>query len=379
MARKKVERWIAYDDQRQCYYVTMDYGKDEAGKRQRKCATCQSLGEAHKKLEKFLLEKSRLTIVAPSRMTVGEWLDEWMEKIMIPNRAETTIYGYRKIIENHLEPGLGKIVLQELHPRDIQHYYAQMKLDERLSASTIRHHHDLLSCALRTAVKQELIRRNPAEWVDPPRVNMTEVRFYNAGELKRLCEVVEGTWLETVVKLAGYLGLRREEICGLRWSNVDFKNRKIHIREARTTAGAVIIQKETKNRSSARTLYMTDEIREMLRKEQKRQRQAARELGSRYESSGFVSVDQWGRAHSPNVVSQAFRRVVDRENLPYITLHGLRHTFATLASAQGAPLFEIAKVLGHSTPATTGKIYTHLLDQTHRPTLTKISAALDHV
>ena len=75
----------------------------------------------------------------------------------------------------------------------------------------------------------------------------------------------------------------------------------------------------------------------------------------------------------------AFRRIIDREGLPKITLHGLRHTFATLASAQGAPLFDIGKALGHSTPATTGKIYTHLLDQTHAPTLAKITAALNEV
>lgn len=252
-------------------------------------------------------------------------------------------------------------------------------MDENLSANTIRHHHDLLSCALRMAVKHDLILRNPAERVDPPRTVVTETRFYGPGELKRLCEAVEGTWLETVVKLAGYLGLRREEICGLRWSSVDFRERKIHIREARTAAGANVVQKGTKNRSSSRTLYMTDEMREVLRQEQARQMKARRELGEQYEDSGFVSVNRWGQAHSPNLVSLAFKRVIEREGLPKITLHGLRHTFATLASAQGAPLFDIGKALGHSTPATTGKIYTHLLDQTHAPTLAKITEALEGV
>ena len=85
------------------------------------------------------------------------------------------------------------------------------------------------------------------------------------------------------------------------------------------------------------------------------------------------------RPTPPNLVSLAFARVIRREGLPKITLHGLRHTFATIASAQGAPLFDIGKALGHSTPATTGKIYTHLLDHTHASTLAKVAAAMEDV
>jgi integrase len=89
-----------------------------------------------------------------------------------------------------------------------------------------------------------------------------------------------------------------------------------------------------------------------------------------------VLVDQNGVPRRPNSVTMAFRHFILQRQLPLITLHGLRHTFATVASAQGAPLFEIGKALGHSTPATTGKIYTHLLDTTHAPTLSRVASAL---
>lgn len=379
MARKRVERNIAFDDVRRKYYVTMDYGKDQDGKRQKKYSTYPNLTAARRALRSFEVERDSQMIVIPSRLTLGQWMEQWMAEIIEPNRAETTVYGYRKIIENHLDPILGDIVLQELKPRDIQHYYARLKADKELSSNTIRHHHDLLTCCLRTAVKHDLILRNPAERVDPPRLLPNEARFYTPENLNALYKAVDGTWLETVVKLAGCLGLRREEICGLRWSSVDFRNRRIHIREARTAAGASIVQKETKNRSSARTLYMTDEIRSVLRREQRRQMERRSALGEEYADSGFVTVNSRGEAHSPNLVSLAFTRVIRREGLPQITLHGLRHTFATIASAQGAPLFDIGKALGHSTPATTGKIYTHLLDQTHAPTLAKVAAALEGI
>ena len=90
----------------------------------------------------------------------------------------------------------------------------------------------------------------------------------------------------------------------------------------------------------------------------------------------MVAVDTKGYPYSPNAVSLAFTRFIRANHLPKITLHGLRHTFATVASAQGAPLFDIGKALGHSTPATTGKIYTHLLDQNHTATLDRVANAL---
>lgn len=377
MARKCVEQNIAYDDLRGRYYVTMDYGRDEDGRRQRRTVTFPNLAAARRALRNFESQRLSQSVVPPSRITVGEWLDQWLSDFITPNRAETTIYGYRKMIENHTRPILGDIPLQELAVRDIQHYYARLRADRGLSPATIRHHHDMLNCALHIAVKQDLLLRSPVERAEAPRVQPHEARFYTPEDLSALCRAVDGTWLETVVKLAGCLGLRREEICGLRWSSVDFENRRIHIREARTAAGAHIVQKDTKNRSSCRTLYMTDEIRDVLRREQRRQRLNRATLGERYVDSGFVTVNGRGEAHSPNLVTIAFSQVVRREGLPRITLHGLRHTFATIASAQGAPLFDIGKALGHSTPATTGKIYTHLLDQNHAHTLTKVAAALE--
>ena len=189
MARKCVERNIAYDDVRRKYYVTMDYGKDTEGKRQKKCVTFPSLTAARRALREFEVERANQMIVVPSKLTFGQWLEQWMKEVIEPNRAETTVYGYRKIIENHLDPILGDIVLQELTPRDIQHYYARLKADKELSANTIRHHHDLLSCCLRMAVKQDLILRNPAERVDPPRMLPNEARYYTPENLSALYPV----------------------------------------------------------------------------------------------------------------------------------------------------------------------------------------------
>ena len=370
MARKTVERNIAFDDVRQMYYVSMDLGRDESGKRIKQYRTFPTLTAARNGLREFLAHREQERQSPHHQLTLDEWLEYWMDTIVRPNRAETTVYAYQKIIDNHLSPALGRTPLLKLSPRDIQQYYSQVQRDAGLSSNTLRRHHDLLSSSLRSAVRQEMLLVSPMDRVEPPRSKLYEADFYNPEELKRLYHLLEGLPLELPVKLAGSLGLRREEICGLKWENVNFPRRVLYIRQARTAFGATIIQKETKNRSSVRTLYLPEEVFTLLSAELDRQQ---REVPS---PSGHVVLDHKGLPYSPNALSLAFTRFVRNNQLPRVTLHGLRHSFATIASSQGASLFDIGKALGHSTPATTGRIYTHLIDRTHEETLMRVSDAL---
>ena len=178
------------------------------------------------------------------------------------------------------------------------------------------------------------------------------------------------------MKLAGSLGMRREEICGLKWENVDLQRHLVLIREARTAYGATIVQKETKNRASVRTLYLPDEVYLLLEQEQARQQQERCVQSPAYNPTDHVILDAKGAPYSPNALSLAFTRFVRKNDLPRLTFHGLRHTFATIASCQGASLFDIGKALGHATPATTGRIYTHLVDRTHEELVQRVSDAL---
>ena len=376
MSRKTIERNISFDSVRQLYYVNMDYGLAEGGHRVRTYHTFTSLTLARKALREFETERSLCRQVVPRSITLDQWLDYWMDEVVKPNRAETTVYGYNKIIDNHISPALGDITLQKLTSQDIQKYYTMLMREKGLSPNTVRRHHDLLSSALRMAVKQEVLSRCPTDRVEPPRVVPFEAKFYGPEDLRRLCLLSEGTWLEVVVKLAAGLGLRREEICGLRWPNVDFARHVVRIKEARTAAGASIIQKTTKTRSSTRTLYLSDSLYNLLLREQQRQQQECILSGRDWDGTGMVLLDRHGEPYPPNAVSLAFTRFIRRNNMPKITLHGLRHTFATVASAQGAPLFDIGKALGHSTPSTTGRIYTHLLDQTHARILDQVAAVM---
>ena len=376
MGRRKIERNISYDMMRKTYYVYMDNGRNDVGVRVRQYKTFPTLIQARQALKSFHAERESTRNVSPRDMTLDQWLDYWMREIIVPNRAETTVYGYKNIIKNHLSDELGDIPIQKLSPQDLQQYYSMLMREKGLVANTVRRHHDLLSCALRMALRQDMILRCPTDRVEAPRVIPKEAKFYTPDNLKQLYQTLNGHWLELIVHLAGSLGLRREEICGLSWDSIDFEQRKLHIRAARTSAGADIILKETKNRSSNRVLYITDDLIRLLKRERTRQTTLHRMIGSRWTNSGLVIVDDMGKPRTPNLISMSFTRFIRTRSLPTITLHGLRHTFATVASAQGAPLFDIGKALGHSTPATTGRIYTHLIDQTHAITLDLVAAAL---
>lgn len=375
MARKTVERNISYDDVRRIYYVSMDLGKDKDGKRLKRYQTYRTLYAARMGLRSFLTHREEEINTPRHDLTLADWLESWMDNIVRPTRAETTVYGYQKIIDNHLVPALGHVPLLKLTPMDIQQYYIQVQQTANLSSNTLRRHHDLLSSALRSAVRQDKLLVSPMDKVEPPRAKQKEASYYRPEELKRLYTLVEGHPLELCVKLAGSLGMRREEICGLKWECVDLQRQLLSIREARTAYGATVVQKETKNRSSVRTLFLPDDLARLLHMEQARQEDWLRQ-GKLKEPSQFVVLNYQGVPYSPNALSVAFTRFVRNNDLPRVTLHGLRHSFATVASFQGVPLFDIGKALGHATPATTGKIYTHLVDQTHEDTLLKVSDAL---
>lgn len=381
MARKAVERNIAYDDQRKLYYVSMELGRDENGKRIKQYRTFPTLAAARNGLRDFHagLEREReleRKLAPAQELDLSHWLEYWMDSIVRPNRAETTVYAYQKIIDNHIDPALGTVPLKRLTPKMVQEYYTETQRANGLSSNTMRRHHDLLSSALRSAVRQDVIPASPMERVEPPRVRTTESYFYNNQELKLLYQKIEGNILELAVKLAGSLGMRREEICGLKWENVDLQRHLVLIREARTAYGATIVQKETKNRASVRTLYLPDEVYLLLEQEQARQQQERCLQSPTYNPTDHVILDAKGVPYSPNALSLAFTRFVKKNDLPRLTFHGLRHTFATIASCQGASLFDIGKALGHSTPATTGRIYTHLVDRTHEELVQRVSDAL---
>lgn len=377
MSRKRIENNISYDERKRLYYVTFNYGIDVNGKRVKKTKTYDTHIAAAQALQIFEMKKARHEIVIPTELTVGMWLERWLTEVVEPNRARSTTYGYKNMIKNHIGPALGKIVLQELTPQQIQSYYLNMR-GQGLSGNTVHKHHQLLFTALDCAVRQEVLSRNPARRVEAPAKEPPKHTFYTTEQLRMLFHAVRGVPLEPAVKLAGYLGLRRSEICGLKWENVDLENGTIAICAARTTVGGVTINKGPKTNSSVRTLGIAglSDLEEMLRS-MKADQEERRRLKPRFNPEGFVLVHSNGQPYSPDYVSGWFTKFVQENGLPYLTLHGLRHSFASAANELHIPMFKISKALGHSNTSVTSQVYTHLFDDTQHEVLTQVASAID--
>ena len=359
------------------YRVCFDYGVDREGKRVRKYQTFDTKRDATRAFNEHKVKMDKGTQIMPSEYTFAQWLDYWYKDIILPQIEETTAYGYRGMIENYLKPQLGEIRLQKLTARDIQQYYTWLMDEKELSPNTVIKHHNLLTNTLNAAERQEYITKNPMRAVSPPKKRQREAKFYTSEQLGTLLDKAVGTRLELPVYICAYLGLRRGELCGLRWSDVDLEHQTITIENTRTQAGKKEIEKGTKTASSTRTLYLPDTLCDMLKAAKENQQACRAEYKNAYDDNDYVVVMEDGRPFRPNYLSELFGKFLADNDLPKIVLHELRHTFASLSNQAGIPAYNIGKALGHSTPATTQKIYTHLLDQTHMQAVEGVAAIAD--
>ena len=366
MSRKTILPNIAYDTQRRSYYVTIRRpAPDGTTRRTAQCYPTMELAIQaldRKGGEKLLAQDEDL-----EKLTLGQWLSYWLEQIIKPSRSASTVHGYTMIIRNHVAPGLGSIPLKKLTASQVQLYLNRMQA-QGLCANTVRKHYMLLHNALEHARRQELVVRNVSEYVTPPSASDPTHHFYDSETMARLFEILAGTSMEPVVKLAGYLGLRRAEICGLKWNHVDREQKVITIAEARTTVNGRPVNKSTKNRSSIRRLGYAGlaDMEELMER-----------LGDCYLDKGYVICHDGGRPYQADYLSNRLQRVLSKTELPYVTLHGLRHSFASIANSRNVPLFGISRALGHSTTSTTSRIYMHLFDDTHLAVVQAVGQAVE--
>ncbi len=359
------------------YRVCFDYGKDEAGKRTRKYKTFKTKKEADMALARHDVSMEDGSFVRPRKITVGEWMDYWLNDMYAHRAAETTIYGNRLLIENHVKPFMGHIQLQRLRPSTIQDYYTDLRVNKGLSANSIIKHHDMLNIAFKAAVKHEYIMRNPVQGVDRPKKTKQEVNIYTPEQMKRLLKICELDRLETTIKLGAYLGLRREEICGLKWEDIDWENQTLFICRARTQVGTKTVEKETKTYASTRKLYIPDALLDTLEKEKAAQDERRAQLPGFYQDTPYVVVMEDGKPYRPNYVSELFTKFLAKNDMPKIVLHELRHTFASLSNEAGIQEFNIGKALGHANVSTTKKIYTHLFDDKHTKAVEAVAELIE--
>lgn len=332
----------------------------KTGKRRRKWLYADGRPEVKRMATKLEAKIASGNFVEPSNLTVEGYLLQWLEDYC-SHLSPATVAGYKRYIVNHIIPSIGSIKLQKLKPINVQRFYNDEK-DSGYSNTTILQEHRILRKAMSDALKNDLIEKNPLDMVDAPRKSDFAPSVYNEEHYAALLAVAVGTIFDIPVLLAGVLGLRRGEVFGLRWNNIDLEAGTLCITQTMVPAGGQIHIKEPKNESSKRTITIPESLIKVLKQHKKTQlRERAKNDGKFNIDDCFVCCKENGQPVDPASFSRDFKTLLEKNNLQHIRFHDLRHFSATMMLKRGINTKIAAQRLGHSTPSTTQNIYQHVL------------------
>lgn len=310
--------------------------------------------EAEGVLRDRLREQERGGYVEPSRETLSEYMERWLQTYAASNCAPRTVQGYRQYVRCYVNPSIGGVRLQALQPTHVQGLYADL-LKRGLSSTTVVQLHRIIHEALAHAVKWELCLRNITDAVSPPKIVRKEAPVWDDEIVGRFLDVSKSTRYDGFFRLALLTGMRRGELAGLRWSNVDLVSGRILVLETRGwLTGQGIVTGKPKTARSARSIVLDDDAVELLHNIKGRQI-----LGGN--QSEYVLTAPEGGPVDPNEASHAFHKLVKKARLPHLTLHGLRHVQATRLLQRGVNPKIVSERLGHSTVSITLDVYSHVL------------------
>nr|WP_164710947.1 site-specific integrase [Euzebya pacifica] len=310
--------------------------------------------------------------VAPDRMLVRDYLDDWLAG-RASKLKPSTLLSYRRDLHRYVIPRVGGDRLQELSGARLEVLYEELLREGgrdggALSVRTVRYQHSILRKAFGDAVRLRPIQVNPATMVELPAhpaghspVARTDVRAWSADQLRTFVAGVEGEQFSELYVLALNTGLRRGELLGLRWGDVDLAGQRLHVRNNRVRVEKGTLQGTPKS-GKTRSFNLDPTSLELLRN--LRRRQSEQRLawpGAWGNDDDLVFTHEEGRPIAPDHATKTFRRLVDGLGLPAIRLHDCRHTFATLALQAGVSPKVVSERLGHATVAFTLDVYGHVL------------------
>ena len=370
---------IAYDTQRRSFYVTLRGAPGPEGVPRRVVRCYPTLERALQVLNEHQAQRTLSQGKASKDLTVGQWLCYWLENVVRPSRSASTTHGYTMIIRNHLVPALGAIRLDQLTTAQVQDYL-NGKQAEGLCSNTVRKHHGVLHNALeaRPAAGAHRPQRGRAG-VPPlgPDAGPPLLRLGDHGPAFRGPgghHHGAGGQAGRISGPAPQRDLRTEvEPCG------PDRQGHHHCRGPAppSTAGPWTRRPRTGPPSRRLGYEGLADLEEVIERLWRQREEEKARLGDEYVDRGFVLCHDGGLPYQPDYLSNRLQRVLARTNLPYVTLHGLRHSFASIAHSRNVPLFGISRALGHSSTATTTQIYMHLFDETHLSVVQAVGQAID--
>ena len=327
-----------------------------------KSAFTETQKSALKQLHQLIDLYRDVDLTEDSRMTLGEWLDKWLDEYMIFTIRESTLDSYRAMVKNQVKPFIGGKQISSLTTAEMQKFYNKIKKEGRvrehpihgktLADSMVRGVHMMLHKALDTAVKERLIAKNPTNGTTVPKCNYPEKQILGDNQLETFLEAIKGHeyWCDFFY-VEVMTGLRRGEICGLKWQDINFEENKLQVkRSVSVKKGGGVSIGETKTETGVRCIQMPPSVAELLK------------------SKKQTAITEWVFPHflhpeQPISPASAYRKlkvILKNAELPLIRFHDLRHTFGTHATQGGVDPKTLAGILGHTNASFTLDTYTHV-------------------
>jgi integrase len=311
--------------------------------------------------------------------TVAAYLEQWLS--WKRGLRDSTRLSYRTHLDHYLIPALGQYRLADLErrPELIEQMFSSLGTGvsgKPLSPSSVRRVYSTLRSALNSAVKRRMLGHNPALSVELPETRLYRPVVWDAQQVSRFLDAIQGHRLFALFALVVLTGLRRGEALGLRWSDVDLDEGVIDVRQPVVAVGREVRIGPPKTKAGERTVTLSEGTVAILREHQARQRRDRLAWGEAWQDTGLVFTYEDGRMLRPDNVTHLFRRLAKEAGLPLIRLHNLRHTSASLALAAGVPMKAVSARLGHSSESITSALYTVVVPAVARDAAEQITSVV---
>jgi integrase len=334
--------------------------------------------------------------IITEKQTVQQYMEDWLERVLRPRAKPRATESFGTISRRHIFPTLGRIQLAKLTPQHVQRLLdeksktitdASGKVKQKgLSAQTITNIRTVLRSALAQALKWGLVHRNVAALVSAPRISRKKITPLDADSARAFLAAARGHRFEAMFLTTLTLGLRRGEVLGLRWQDLDLDARQLRVAQSlqRLKTGSTDMGRktelratETKTDGSQRTIALPDSVVAALKSQRARQAEERLVAGPKWQDAGLVFTTPLGRGIEPILLHRAFKAILEKAGLPTtLRLHDLRHSAASLLLAQGVPPRAIMELLGHQSISTTMNLYAHVMPAMMREAADKMDAIL---
>lgn len=341
------------------YVVDLPRGLD-GKRRQQKRRGFQTRRDAESALAEVITNTRRGNRIEPSKVTVSAFMTEQWFPVVKERVRESTFDSYSRNHRLHIDPSIGSAALQEVSPALLNALYQQLA-QKGLSPKTIRHIHTVLRKAFSDAIRWGLLDRNPADAADPPRVERKEMQTWSASEVREFLSALKQDRLEVLFTVLCTTGMRRGEVLGLRWIDLDLQAGRLSVQQTLTSVNYKLVFGKPKTARGRRSVPLDGSTVAALHLQRESWSECRDLMGEGWQGDhDLVFVQPDGSPLHPDTVSDTFDRRVKSIGLKKIRLHDLRHTWATLALEAGVPVKLVSEVLGHSSPAFTLDVYSHV-------------------